>query len=176
MMKLGTPYVPPWPTPDLWQAANDAIAAAIARGRYVLGDAFALGKQIYRRIEDLNCPMDTLCVRTCADCSSPCCGHAKVWYDFKDLLFLHLTAATIPPGQAIPTMDHTCRYLGRNGCQLPRTQRPFICTWYICAAQKAEIHSVSKSSAQFLFYSLDALKAGRRRLEEIYVKFVFQEK
>lgn len=172
-MKIETPYAPPWPTQDLWQAANDAVAMVIAKHKHALGEALVLGEQIYRRIEALNCSMDALCMRTCASCANRCCGHAKVWYDFKDLIFLHLTTSALPPGQSILNMNQTCRYLDCSGCVLPRTQRPFICTWYICAAQKAVIHSLPKSSTQFLFNSLDALKAGRRRLEEIYMNFVF---
>ena len=151
------------------------MAKTIGRHKGRLDAAVALGQSIRRRIEALNRPMDDLCARTCPSCADPCCAHAKVWYDFKDLVYLHFGAPSIPPGQVIDSLDHTCRYLKAAGCTLPRVQRPFVCTWYLCAAQKARMNDLSNSRVQFIHNSLEALKSGRRRLECIYLGAIIRD-
>ena len=163
---------PPWPTPALWRAANLAVAESIDRFSGAMVAAMDLGQRIRRRIEALDDPMNDLCARTCPDCQDPCCRRAKVWFDFKDLIYLHLGAMAIPTGQLIASLNETCRYLSDKGCTLPRGQRPFVCTWYVCAAQKEHLHCLPRSGVQFLFNSLEALKAGRRQLENSFIQSV----
>jgi len=163
---------PLWSTPALWREANQAVSESIRRNKRTMIAAMDLGQRIRARIEVLDNPMNDLCARTCQDCQDSCCSRAKVWFDFKDLIYLHLGASAIPTDQSIASMDQTCRYLTGKGCVLPRVQRPFICTWYICAAQKDRLRHLPRSGAQFLLNSLDALKAGRRQLENLFIQSV----
>ncbi len=165
---------PPWPTPALWRAANQAVAESIDRCKGAMDAAMVLGQTIRRRIEALDNPMNALCASACHDCRDSCCSRAKVWFDFRDLIYLQLGAPAIPTDQLIASMDQTCRYLTNIGCALPRVQRPFVCTWYVCAAQKDHLRHWPRSGAQFLLNSLEALKAGRRQLENLFIQSVVQ--
>jgi hypothetical protein len=90
-------------------------AAAVAHARDRLAELF-----------------DHLAAVTCAVCQDPCCGHAKVWLDFKDLLFIHLNGEVPPSRQLRRELADPCRYLGPHGCLLPHRSRPWICAWYLC--------------------------------------------
>lgn len=163
---------PPWPTPALWRAVNDTMAVTIERYQVRLNELKDLAGQIRARIVALDHIMDSLCVQTCPDCRDNCCQRATVWYDFKDLVGLHLGPGAIPPGQLIGSVNQTCRYLSSTGCVLPRAQRPFVCTWFICHAQKEVLKQGVNSQRAFIENSLTAIKKGRNELEEKFVRIV----
>lgn len=172
MIKKSNSYaepIPPWPTPGLWQAANEAMAAAVERHQSRLQEARSLAGQIRSRIEALDSLMHALCGQTCPSCTDNCCRRATVWFDFKDLLGFHMGLDTAAQGQLISSPDQTCRYLTSAGCIMRRTQRPFVCTWFICATQKAVVEQWPFSQQQFLWNSLEAVKKGRNRLEDVFI-------
>ena len=51
--------------------------------------AFLLAEEIGELLQTLFPVMEDLCQATCAGCRRPCCRRAHVWYDFKDLVFMH---------------------------------------------------------------------------------------
>lgn len=135
-------------------------------------DLVALAGQLRARILALDSFMDNLCAATCRACTDNCCRRATVWYDFKDLLYLHLASTPFPAGQLISHPGQICRYLTAAGCELPRTQRPFVCTWYVCAAQMGTMDCWPQSSKAYLLNSLEALKEGRYRMERLFIQMV----
>ncbi len=165
-------YTPPWPTPDLWQEANTAMAAAIAIRVHRFANIRELAVQIQARLSLLDRFLDDLCDATCHSCADNCCQRATVWYDFKDLLGFHLGGASIPAAQLSPRPNRPCRHLGEAGCALPRGQRPFVCTWYICAAQREAMAAWPPSHQQFFHNSLMALKSGRNRMDQLFMRQV----
>lgn len=170
--RLNMMITPPWQTQESWQAANEAMACAI-RGRETdLQRPIHLAAEMLKRIVMLDGIMDSLCAFTCSRCRDACCRHASLWYDFKDLLFIHLSKSALPPGQARGAADRMCRYVTPTGCILPRGQRPFICTWYLCATQKANLQRMAASKVQFLFHSLAALKTGRGQMEDQFIRII----
>ena len=69
---------------------------------------------------------------------------ARVWLDFPDLLFMHLSGQALPLGQLRAQRSEACAYLGPKGCRLPRLSRPWVCTWYLCPEQKARMQAWSE--------------------------------
>jgi hypothetical protein len=165
-------FSPPWSTRSEWQEANAAMAAALrtdSRRMEILRD---IAQQIRRRVNLLDPMLDGLCGDTCPGCVDKCCERATVWYDFKDLLGFHLAAAALPAVQLPSRPKRPCKFLTTDGCALPRIERPFICTWFLCAAQKRALEAWPPSRRQFLENSLTALKGGRHRLEELFLQEV----
>lgn len=167
-----TGYTPPWSTPDQWKAANDAMTAALGTRRHRFAPIRDLAVQIEARLISLDRFMDDLCAATCPGCMDNCCERATVWYDFKDLLRLHLCADIIPAEQLIPLPKRPCQHLGPMGCALPRNQRPFICTYYLCTAQRQAMMTWAPSHQHYLMNSLMALKSGRNRMEALFIQQV----
>ena len=114
-------------------------------------------RQIYLHLDSL---LDVLCARTCPGCEDICCRRATVWFDEKDLSFLFLTEGEFPGKQVQRNEDGSCCFLGAAGCELPRYRRPFICTWYLCPAQK----QLLQDREEQIFGYIDEVKALRLRL------------
>jgi hypothetical protein len=132
-------------------------------------------RKISRRIEDgyaeLDGQLDSLATLTCSNCTSICCTVATVWYDLRDLLFLYLADNKLPRQQITRNADRTCVHLTPRGCCLKRRERPFICTWYICAAQK-EVLIRQHDAGKEIFTYIDQLKTARKELENRFVDAV----
>lgn len=156
----GPPPIP-WAAPDEWRAANAAVARLVRRPS---GPLMSLAHQLEAALAETYPRLDALCRITCPHCPDPCCLSATVWLDFRDILQLHLTGQPIPPAQPRSRPGETCRYAGPSGCRLPRPQRPFICTWYLCPAQTAALRKRS-GVASALVPGLERAKALRKDLE-----------
>ena len=134
--------------------------------------ARALAGEIRVRLESMFPFMDELCLRTCPWCPEPCCLVAKVWIDFPDLLFMHLTNQHIPSAQLLEDLKKTCRYTGPRGCRLPRISRPWLCSWYLCPPQKAILERDTRLMKDSLSYAVRAIRIRRKEMEGEFIRVV----
>ena len=138
----GPPAIgPPWHSRARWREINAAFQYLGRRHDARLGHCRRLAARLAARLTALFPLMDDLCRATCFDCRAPCCRSALVWFDFKDLLFLHLAGLTVPVSQPLYPDRRTCRFLTSRGCRLPRLNRPWLCTWYLCPPQAAMLRA-----------------------------------
>ncbi len=132
-----------WPTNDLdaatapWRSTNLALARLLNHHRQKLHKAVQLAGDIGDGIDALTPLMTALCRRTCRFCPDPCCITHTVWFDFQDLLLLHLLKKPIPVRQAATEAGQACPYLAHHGCRLPPSLRPWMCIQYVCSTQTA---------------------------------------
>jgi hypothetical protein len=136
-----TAGLPPWGTgsagPDRkWAESNRALSAWIAGKRPRLAEAVSVARSIRRHMESIFPLMSDIGAGTCPWCPEPCCIVTRVWFDFRDMLFFHLTETPLPPGPLHGKRQAVCRYLTGRGCMLPRVQRPWGCTQYLCLTQR----------------------------------------
>ena len=122
----------PWSTDRLWAEAQAALRSSLAQNKARLAPARRHAGAIAHYLDCLADLFDQLAPSTCEVCRDPCCGHAKVWLNFQDLLFIQLLGVTPPPHQLRRNLYEPCRFLGPQGCLLPYLSRPWICTWYFC--------------------------------------------
>ena len=137
------PHLPPWGSASTWRAATAALdhhlgLAHIRCHQPTRQKAAAIERLLVRMAP----VMEALARQTCRDCADSCCRRATVWYDCTDLLVLGFTGQRWPSGQPMAAVGDRCRYLGAAGCRLPRIQRPWICTWYLCPRQTASLQPV----------------------------------
>jgi hypothetical protein len=116
--------------------------------------------------------LDDLCINSCPWCPEPCCLKAKVWFDFKDLLFLHFNHLPIPLAQPITNMNTTCRYVSHRGCVLSRIARPWICTWYLCPVQTAILRKRDYIQYDAVNRIIQEIKSLRKEMEEGFIRVV----
>lgn len=159
----------PWHTPRLWLEATAAMAQTVRRRRANLSAASATANRIYGLVDSLDEPLTVLCTLTCSACQDVCCRRAKVWYDFRDLLFIQLSGQAQPPRQTLSQRSGRCRYLKNDGCALSRSRRPFICLWYLCPQQKKDLAIIQKGFYVEFHERIDAIKKERRLLEVQFV-------
>ncbi len=169
---LSLQLAPPWKTKPAWQEANRSIDGLIQRYADKLSPAVTLAALVRVRLESIFNILDDLCIETCPRCPDPCCIHASPWFDFRDLIFLHLNALAPPVSQPIEVMDATCRYFSPRGCTLTRISRPWICTWYLCSVQTANLNNRRSNQKKGLTYTINEIKVFRKEMEAAFVRVI----
>ena len=168
------PALPPWGRLKSWSEANQSLVHLIRLYRDELKRAMMLARGIQVYLESIFALMDDLCAVTCLFCPDPCCLSAKVWIDFRDLLFLHLSDQQIPQNQILPNLKQTCRYWNPGGCTLTRILRPWVCTWYLCPAQVANFRQQSPGVQETFNQTVKAVKASRKKMEAEFISATFE--
>ena len=163
---------PVWTTPPAWTQANRTLGFLCRKHETGLGRAGQQARRIETALEALFPLIETLCAFTCPSCRDSCCERAKVWLNFQDLLFLHLIQGTLPLHQLRQGLKEPCRFLGDRGCTLPRISRPWICTWYLCPSQTNLLRNMPLLEQTRFQEAVREVKAGRRRMEEEFVRVV----
>ena len=108
---------PPWAQPAQWIEAHKHLTGLCAAREAELGTLRLKAAQLVRALQLAVFPvMDQLCAETCPMCPDPCCLRAKPWFDFRDLILMHLAGLAIPGAQVLEDMTSTCRYSGPHGC------------------------------------------------------------
>jgi hypothetical protein len=164
--------IPPWNTLASWTEANRSLCFFIQRNQADLEGAIVLAQKIHTHLGSIFSILDDLCNSTCPWCPDPCCLTARVWIDFKDLLLIHLSGHQNPPKQLLPNLKTSCRYWSYKGCVLPRMTRPWICTWYLCPTQKANLCRETRYTQDEFSRLIQAVKVCRREMEDEFVRIV----
>jgi len=170
--QAGPPF-PPWGDRQNWRTINITLAETIAR----LGDKAGRDNSLHQSTQSLHADLHELSAlmaaasaESCPSCKTSCCLHARPFYNFQDLIYLHLSGLQPPAaGQPIQSAEigrNQCRYLRTTGCSLNRDVRPWICTWYICPNMK-RLMQPHLARAQLL---IDRIKKKREELEDAFVE------
>jgi hypothetical protein len=163
---------PLWGQVAQWREANQTMAYLVRRHENRLQYAKTIARTLINHLRAVFLQLDSLCVKTCPWCPEPCCMVAKVWIDFKDLVFLHLAGCDIPPTQLIKDMSGRCRYLGSRGCTLDRLIRPWVCTWYICGTQTRILNDQEKQAKQVIDKAFSEIKRLRHDMEAAFIDVI----
>jgi len=163
---------PPWGSTPAWQEANASIDFHIKRYDLHLKPVIQIARDTRIRLESIFPGLDDICMMTCPRCPDACCLSASPWYDWRDLIFLHLNRISIPATQTISGFKETCCYLSHRGCTLPRITRPWICTWYLCPTQTANLKQRHDGQWQTLSRVLGEIKALRKKLENAFIRVI----
>jgi len=164
------PALPPWGSSANWFEANRSLDHLIRLNRAELKRARMLARGIQVYLGSIFSFLDDLCAVTCLFCPDPCCLVAKVWIDFKDLLFLHLSGQQIPQSQPLQDLKNTCQYASPRGCTLKRIVRPWICTWYLCPVQVANFRQQPLDVQETFNQTVKAVKTTRKEMEAEFIQ------
>ena len=159
----------PWSTETLWNDAREAFRYSLSQAPDRMAAARQVADRLAHQLDLLADRFDQLAANTCKDCPDPCCGHAKVWLDFQDLLFIHLHHEILPQHQLRRNLDEPCRFLGLRGCALPRLSRPWICTWYICPTQRQALERDVPGGMAQTVAALVRVKSLREEMERCFL-------
>ncbi|MGD8493782.1 MAG: hypothetical protein PVI38_03845 [Desulfobacterales bacterium] len=162
----------PWASRQSWRAAHQAVAYHLRRYPSDLKPLNDRAQALESCLKAVFPILDKLCAASCPWCPEPCCLKASVWFDFKDLLFLHFGQLSIPPCQPKANLKNPCCYLGNKGCRLPRINRPWICTWYLCPTQTAIFRKDYPIESESLRQAYSQIKSERHLLEREYIRII----
>ncbi len=163
---------PPWNKPTTWTEACRTVAFLLDRYKTRLDTVLVYSCEIKENLAKLSPLTELLCQNTCPWCPDPCCLSAIVWFDFADLLFLHLTGETVPSSQPQPNQTKICRFFGPKGCNLPRAVRPWVCTWYTCASQWAFLRLQDQDFQETYKRGVQEIRHSRRKMETEFIRLV----
>jgi hypothetical protein len=88
--------------------------------------------EIRALIEAVSRDIERHTAAVCTGCSSVCCIHRHSRYDRSDGIFLAALGLDVPEYDSDTEDTAPCRFLGARGCILPRSRRPYRCTWFFC--------------------------------------------
>jgi len=167
------PPFPPWGNRQEWQTINEILATTLfcleERARLIRS-----AQALHGYLDTLGETMSTAAVDSCPTCTTICCLHARPFYNFQDLLYLHL-AGLQPPAKGQPVLTtegqtNHCQYLRTSGCVLKREVRPWICTWYICPDMK----KLLQPQLTMVVPLIDTIKRKREELENTFIEMVLR--
>lgn len=133
----------------------------------------ALVESIFAGIQRIDPLMTAYCLQTCPSCSDPCCRGQDIYYNQADVLYLTALGDPVPPGQTRSSLHDPCRYLGPNGCVLPRTVRPYVCAWYLCESHMDLFSDEPAGIQRSVVDTLRAIRFSRLSLEMLHEKEPF---
>lgn len=155
-----------------WIESNRALGRLIDLHRPMLGRVFKTAEKICRGMTSMHPMLDALCVLTCPSRPMSCCLFNKVWFDFNDLLFIHLTGQPLPPLQITMSPGEACDYLAHGGCLLPRLSRPWACTLYVCGARRRALKKTVRFKETELETSIQSIAAARQDMEAEFIRAI----
>ena len=163
---------PPWGSKIAWQEVHGSIGYHVDRYQISLKPVVTLARRARTRLESIFEFLDDLSTETCSRCPDPCCLTASPWFDFRDLIYLHLNRLRIPSSQTIDAYRADCRYLSAGGCILSRSIRPWICTWYLCPVQTANLEKRGPDQYETFKRTVKEIKRLRQQLEDAFIRVI----
>lgn len=168
-LRLRQDHWPPWGRPEAWREAQTSLDYLLERRAGDLNSCRRLARRLEGLYSDLQRRLEALGSLTCRHCAAPCCRRAFVWFDFADLLFLHLRRHPLPLHQPRRPASGPCAFLAEGGCRLPRMSRPWVCTWYLCPDQMRCLRAGAGPGDHRLLILREAAAVCRGRLEDAFV-------
>lgn len=161
-----------WAAEAEWREAHWTLDQLFQKYAPALGRVRESARQARENLEQHFPLFDRFAAQLCPDCVAACCLHARVAYDFTDLVFMHALSLTPPPHQLRRHDREHCRYLGDKGCALPRILRPFICTWYYCAPMLELFRQEPPRDQRRYSAMMSEAQRCRRMMEEEFIRVV----
>lgn len=155
-----------------WNEAHDSLNLLFGKYKTSLRSLGIAAGHIQDRFEILFNVFDHFALQVCPTCQSVCCFEARVAFDFRDLLFMHSLNFEIPPHQLRRNDSEHCRYLGPEGCLLPRIGRPFVCTWYYCEPMLRLFRRLPAKTQRRLSAIMTEIQKLRAIMEDCFIEVV----
>lgn len=128
----------------------------------------ALAQDIAAGLRWLDPIMTRYCSLTCPLCMDPCCDAGSIFFNQADLIYLAAMGSESPPGQTRTAPASPCRYLARDGCTLPRVQRPYVCVWFLCECQMELLEREQPGFQKRFANVMAGIRTSRVWLESLY--------
>lgn len=150
-----------------WNRSKDIVTRLARQQPETFSRIRAVTLEITSIVEKLSPIAQKVCWETCVSCKDVCCKRATIWYDIKDLLYLYCSGNSVPKRQ-IQKKDINgelvCPNFTVKGCALPRTQRPFVCSWYFCTSQKEYLEKNNPDQLLLIKQYLTDFKSLRNQI------------
>lgn len=79
----------------------------------------------------------------CPSCESVCCINRHLHYTAEDIIIIHLLEEQVPVHNKDAAQNAPCQFLGKLGCTIKRSLRPYRCNWFFCNPLLEQLQSQS---------------------------------
>ncbi|MBS1242523.1 MAG: hypothetical protein H6R44_278 [Nitrospirae bacterium] len=93
----------------------------------------------------------------CPSCTEVCCKQRHGLFTEDDRAYLAALGEEVPPHDPSRPVDGSCQFLGASGCEKPRWQRAWKCTWYFCEPLLQALAEGPQKKARALSASLGVM-------------------
>jgi len=132
-----------------------------------------IAAEISEELENLGSFIQQHTAVVCPECSSVCCINRHSYHASDDIVYLNALGEKIPLHTAGLDDAAPCQFLGKLGCTLPRSLRPYRCNWYFCSPLLARIVEQNSNRHYRLFINLlEKVTERRQRMLEEYASGV----
>ncbi len=105
----------------------------------------------------------------CPDCASVCCINRHSYHALDDIVYIYAIGEKIPLHNSAIDDSGPCHFLGKAGCTLARSLRPYRCNWYFCSPLLDHITASNSNRHYRLFIKLlQEITQNRQNMMEEY--------
>lgn len=109
----------------------------------------------------------------CPECTSVCCINRHSYHALDDIVYIYAIAEKIPIHNPAIDDSRPCQFLGRQGCTIERSLRPYRCNWYFCSPLLSHIIALNSNRHYRLFIKLlKTITDKRQKMLEEYASVV----
>ena len=105
-------------------------------------------------IENLSVFLEQHTAVVCPECTSVCCSNRHSYHAFDDIVYIFAIGEKIPLHNSVLDDSEPCQFLGKQGCTMARSLRPYRCNWYFCSPLLAHITAHNSNRHYRLFIKL----------------------
>jgi hypothetical protein len=128
---------------------------------------------IAEEIENLGAFLQQYTAVVCPECISVCCINRHSYHALDDIVYIHAMGEKIPLYNSALDDSEPCQFLGKQGCTIARSLRPYRCNWYFCSPLLAHITAHNSNRHYRLFIKLlQGITEKRLKMTEEYASVV----
>lgn len=117
--------------PAFWKTVQD-IKDFFKDNAALMGTVMDKGIQFRQAYAIMDPLIQTYTAEVCPYCGTVCCCNRHGFPEFADIVAIIAMKGNIPQYDFAVDHNALCQFIGEKGCVLPRTERPYRCTWYFC--------------------------------------------
>jgi hypothetical protein len=119
---------------DVYHKTNLFLGDFLNSNRDNLQKVRLLAERVKEGIEKINFFVQQATAGVCPECKDVCCISKHGYYNYEDLVYLHVLGLKPPAPDFGRDDSDPCQFLTAGGCSLERPLRPSGCNWYFCEA------------------------------------------
>lgn len=153
-----------WRDTEAWDAAVCALTDYFSETSAACENARRAAQRVRMLIAAVDPFIQEQTAAICPACSSVCCIDRHGSFDLHDLIYSFCLELPLPDYERHRNETDPCQFLQPDGCRLPRHERPFRCTWYVCDALIAHMQTLPAKQARELTALFEELQQARSEM------------
>lgn len=162
--------------PSRFRSVLQEIEACFSSHRAAVERVREKGRIYMKAFERLEGFIQYYTARVCPYCGTVCCINRHGMPEFVDVVGMFAMGVEIPTYDPEADESAACQFLDRNGCVLPRIQRPYRCTRYFCEPLMVQIEIGPPAEYRKFIRDVEGLAAARGDVLDTFLEVWIQRR